>query len=102
MMSIRQQAHPLGGTPGIAGYFSRSNESSGNTHPVANFATPKATADAIENGQGNSKDLSEKEVPKIITTSASQYVGNESSGNTQPVATCATPEAKADAIEGGQ
>ena len=29
--------------------------SSGDTHPVANLATPKAIADGIESGQGESK-----------------------------------------------
>jgi hypothetical protein len=58
----------------------------GDTHSVANFATPKATADVIESGQGESNPLSEKDAPKFMTTPASQYVGDESSGDAHPVA----------------
>ena len=57
-----------------------------NTHPVANVATPKATADGIESGPGESKSLSEKDAPEVMTTLASQDVENESSGDAHPVA----------------
>ena len=45
--------------------------SSDDTYPAANLATPKAIADGIESGQGESKPLSEKDAPKVMTTPAS-------------------------------
>ena len=60
--------------------------SGGDTYPVANLATPKASADGIESGQGESKPLSEKAPPKVMTSPASQYVGNDGSGDAHLVA----------------
>ena len=57
-----------------------------NTYPIANLATSKATADGIESGPGESKPLSEKDAPEVVTTPTSQYVENESSGDAHPVA----------------
>ena len=63
-----------------------SDQSSGDTQPGANVATPKATANVVESGPGESEPLSEKDAPKVMTTPASQYVGDESSGDAHPVA----------------
>ena len=70
------------------------NQSSGDTHPVANRPTPKVTADVIESGQGESKQLSQKDALKVMTTPASQYVGNERSGDAHSVASETSIEPK--------
>ena len=90
--------------PGVA-LFQPSDQSSGDTHPaaafatpksypVANVATPKAIADGIESGQGESKPLSEKAPPKVLSTPMSHDVDNESSGDAHPVACVTSIEPK--------
>ena len=64
------------------------------TYPVANLATPKGIADGIESGQGESKPLSEKAPPKVMTTPTSRNVENESSGDAHPVASETSIEPK--------